>query len=171
MKKIILAFIALALSISANAQLVSGSSMLYLANEKPETSGHFEHSVQLMAGAMGEFDDKDGFYWDDGLGSLSYIAGWRFNDSFFLGGEVGIADYYDIGIDILANAKLNLSKAAWAPFVSVAGGVFLWDFEDIYPQARIVIGVSNPASGFSVGIGGGTDLDVLGLGVSVGYTF
>lgn len=128
MKKIIFIAIAGLLAISATAQQLKTAQGITTITtiEKPKKEWKavpiekgFEQSVELGAGPA--VDDDLCFL------SAEYIAGYRFNDIFFVGGGTGFdweVDEGSLAMPIFANIRAYaMPKSRWQPVFGLSAGV------------------------------------------------
>lgn len=80
MKKTVILFLLLALPLTSFAQLVSSSSLVVTKQKLPPVQPRFQQTVET------------GFYMslDEIYVPINYIAGYRFNNTFFFGGGAGL---------------------------------------------------------------------------------
>lgn len=133
MKKTIIMFILLALPLVSFAQMVSSSSLVITKQKLPPVKAGLQQTVEF------------GYTFDDYLNSnleLDYVIGYRFNNTFFLGGGVGLGYNLDafpetfyntpypgsplnikeIEIPIFVDMKIYFLKTRCTPFFGLSAG-------------------------------------------------
>lgn len=85
MKKTVILFLLLALPLASFAQMVSSSSLVVTRQKLPPVKAGLQHSVELGYADGDQYSNI----------AASYVIGYRFNNTFFLGGGVGFG--YNMG--------------------------------------------------------------------------
>lgn len=91
-----------------------------IEEDKKEHEGYFQQSADIEIGSVGNVDFKF---------AANYIAGYRFNDRFFLGGGAGYSILNYSGttggeVQLFANSKLYLIKnKRWQPLIDFSAGM------------------------------------------------
>lgn len=132
MKKTVILFLLLALPLASFAQMVSSSSLVVTRQKLPPVKAGLQHSVEL------DFIVGEPSY----NGTANYVIGYRFNNTFFLGGGVGFCYNIDadnswkwnyqnsykelyirnIEIPVFVNMKVYFLKARCTPFFGLSAG-------------------------------------------------
>lgn len=116
---------------SVDAQIISYSQTKITKVKKPR-EGFLQQSAEVVIG--GPADDID---WSAGA---NYIVGYRFNNSVFLGGGLGVSyeeittSYYAFSVEpsefqarLFLNAKFYLSKRRVQPYFDLSVGGVYWE--------------------------------------------
>ena len=129
MKKTVILFLLLALPLTSFAQLVSSSSLVVTKQKLPPVKAGLQHSVEVGYA-----------YGSPSNIAASYVIGYRFNNTFFLGGGVGVGYntgdtsnetylYVDETLNIKAiefpvfvNMKVYFLKTRCTPFFGLSAG-------------------------------------------------
>lgn len=131
MKKTVILFLLLALPLASFAQMVSSSSLVVTRQKLPPVKAGLQHSVELGSA-----------YGDPSNIAASYVIGYRFNNTFFLGGGVGFCYNLDVDnswkwnyqnsykelyirnieIPVFVNMKVYFLKTRCTPFFGLSAG-------------------------------------------------
>lgn len=135
MKKTVVLFLLLALPLTSFAQMVSSSSLVVTRQKLPPVKAGLQHSVELGYADGDQYSNI----------AASYVIGYRFNNTFFLGGGVGFGYnmgdtsnktynqylYWEEGetlnikaieIPVFVNMKVYFLKARCTPFFGLSAG-------------------------------------------------